>query len=128
MSINAGDVIKSKIVMVQGKKLPVLSIYYGSIKLTSKDFSYNRMDVFNTIGNTTLAITGAGNFRGSTFVDVTVVENAAAQRESTKKFGVTIDKEKASRLIYTGESLEEAVRDCIQVNAKDDMKTNLMPM
>lgn len=45
-----------------------------------------------------------------------------------KKFGVTIDKEKASRLIYTGESLEEAVRDCIQVNAKDDMKTNLMPM
>ena len=68
---------------------------------------------------------GAGNFRGSSEVDVTVVESVSVRKESAKKFGVTIDKTKANQLMYTGESLEEAVRACIQVNAKDGAKTNL---
>ncbi len=123
--INAEDVIKSKIIVVRGKKAPMPAIYYGSTKLAAKDFSYNKATVFNTVGSTTLAVTGAGNFSGNTVIDVTVVENAAAQKELAKKFSVTIDKTKASQLIYTGESLEEAVRSCIQVNAKDAAKTNL---
>ena len=123
--INAEDVIKSKIIVVRGKKAPMPAIYYGSTKLAAKDFSYNKATVFNTVGSTTLAVTGAGNFSGNTVIDVTVVENAAAQKELAKKFSVTIDKAKASQLIYTGESLEEAVRSCIQVNAKDAAKTNL---
>lgn len=123
--INAEDVIKSKIIVVRGKKAPMPAIYYGSTKLAAKDFSYNKATVFNTVGSTTLAVTGAGNFSGNTVIDVTVVENAAAQKELAKKFSVTIDKTKASQLIYTGESLEEAVRSCIQVNAKDAVKTNL---
>lgn len=123
--INAEDVIKSRMIVVRGKKASMPAIYYGSTKLTAKDFSYNKATVFNTVGSTTLAVTGAGNFSGNTVIDVTVVENAAAQKESAKKFGVTIDKTKASQLIYTGESLEEALRSCIQVNAKDTANTNL---
>ena len=123
--INADDVIKSRIVVVQGKKVPAPAIYYGSVKLTAKDFSYNKATVFNTVGNTTLAVTGKGNFRGSTTVEVVVVENAAAQKENAQKFSVTVDKAKGNQLIYTGESLEEAIRGCIQVNAKDSAKTNL---
>ncbi len=123
--INAEDVIKSKIIVVRGKKAPMPAIYYGSTKLAAKDFSYNKATVFNTVGSATLAVTGAGNFSGNTVIDVTVVENAAAQKELAKKFSVTIDKTKASQLIYTGESLEEALRSCIQVNAKDAAKTDL---
>ena len=123
--INAEDVIKSKMIVVRGKKAPMPAIYYGSTKLAAKDFSYNKATVFNTVGSATLAVTGAGNFSGNTVIDVTVVENAAAQKELAKKFSVTIDKTKASQLIYTGESLEEALRSCIQVNAKDAAKTDL---
>lgn len=123
--INAKDVIKGRIVVVRGKQIPMPSIYYGSRKLTAKDFSYNKAAVFYTTGNQTLTVAGSGNFSGSTVVEVAVTADVAAQRENAKKFTVTIDQTKAKALIYTGESQEEAIRGCIQVNAQDSAKTNL---
>lgn len=124
-----GDATKSTIMVVKGQKLPVPSLYYAGVKLANnKDFTYTNTPL--TVDDE-IEITGQGNFANSTTkVDVKVFDTAAALKKASKKFTVTVDKNEAKKLVYTGGDLKEKIKeDVIKVapNASDSTFETVKP-
>ncbi len=112
------EIVGSDIVTVSGKTAaPVL--FYGGEKLTAKDFvNPNARQKYDS--DTTITITGKGNFTGTRDIDIRVV-----QKEEMKKFTVVIDNQalKEEPLVYDGE--EKTLDGYFEVfDTQDKSKSN----
>ncbi|MCH5256204.1 MAG: InlB B-repeat-containing protein [Lachnospiraceae bacterium] len=110
-NIKAGRIV---VIKNQQAKLPIL--YYGSIKLTSKDIKFkNGNATFNGENeNEKTIITGIGNnFTGEREIDVLVVADSKAAKAAAEKFTVELNKTALNGVKYTGNDLREQIRACI---------------
>ncbi len=121
-NIKDGDIKAVKVIAVKDKavKLPVL--YYGGIKLTSKDIKFKENKIYNKVTEPgsyeQLVLEGNGNnYTGELSVDVQVVADNKAAKAAVKKFKVTVDSN-IRNIVYTGGDLCEQLRDCITVHDK----------
>ena len=110
-NIKAGRIV---VIKNQQAKLPIL--YYGSIKLTSKDIKFKNGNVtFNGENeNEKTTITGIGNnFTGEREIDVLVVADSKAAKAAAEKFTVELNKTALNSVKYTGNDLREQIKACI---------------
>ena len=104
--------------LVSGSKAsPVL--YYGTYKLTNKDYVTDPAASVKYTENAVITITGQGNFTGSVEVPVTVVPNKASLKNIAVDFGV-------KSLVYNGKDRTEDILAGIHVyNSADKTKTDI---
>lgn len=127
-ALSEDDIKAGRMVVVKGSKIAAPVLYYGGIKLKAgKDFTYDANKTFSgENADETLTVTGTGNYKGTRDIAVKVVADSKALKNAINKFSVTVIKDKAaSELIYTGGSLEEAIKGCITVADKTDKNKKL---
>lgn len=124
--INGRGIEKAAIYVVKGKALPVPSIWDNGVQLKDKkDFTYSNENMGET-GNTEIAVTGAGNYKGSTAVNVVVVNDDRELKKTVKKFKVKFDPDKkaSKELVYKrGADYEDTIKGYIVVNDGDTKLT-----
>ena len=113
-SINPGDtadgtvsVTAADLTVVSGSKAsPVL--YYGTTKLSTKDFTVSPAASTKYTENTIMTVTGKGNYTGSVEVPVTVVAGKAELKNIAVDFGTL-------SYVYNGKDRKEEILSGITV-------------